>query len=43
MSTDTGKKLKKYTVNVEGVVVGGKGYGTATLKKPSCSFAITIE
>ena len=29
------KKLKKYTVNVTGVVVGGKGYGQATCKKPA--------
>ena len=29
------KKLKKYTVNVSGLVVDGKGYGQATCKKPS--------
>ena len=36
-------KIKSYTVNVTGVMIGAKGYGTATLKKPSCSFPITIE
>ena len=29
------KKLKKYSANVTGVVVGGKGYGQATIKKSS--------
>ena len=36
-------KIKSYTVNVTGVMVGTKGYGTATVKKPSCTFQITIE
>ena len=29
---DAGGRLKKYTVNVSGVLVGGVGYGTATAK-----------
>ena len=36
-------KLKKYTVNVSGVVVGGIGYGTATCKKPMVSWSVTVE
>ena len=36
-------KIKSYTVNVTGVMIGDKGYGTATIKKPSCLFVITIE
>ena len=36
-------KIKSYTVNVTGVMVGDKGYGTATLKKPAVSFPVTIE
>ena len=36
-------KLKKYTVNVSGVVVGGVGYGTATCKKPALSWAVTVK
>ena len=40
----TGKntKLKKYTVNVNGVVVDGVGYGVATCKKPAASWAVTV-
>ena len=36
-------KLKKYTVKVSGVVVGGVGYGTATCKKPVVSWAVTVK
>ena len=36
-------KLKKYTVKVSGVVVGGFGYGTATCKKPAMSWAVTVK
>ena len=36
-------KLKKYTVKVSGVVVGGVGYGTATCKKPAASWAVTVK
>ena len=36
-------KLKSYTVNVTGVMVGDTGYGEATLKKPAVSFPITVE
>ncbi len=36
-------KLKKYTVNVSGVVVGGVGYGTATCKKPAVSWSVTVK
>ncbi len=38
-----GGKLKKYTANVTGVMIGGKGYGTATVKKPAASAEVTIE
>ncbi len=37
------KKLKKYTVKVSGVVVGGVGYGTATCKKPAVNWAVTVK
>ena len=36
-------KLKKYTVNVNGIVVDGVGYGTATCKSPSFSCPVTVE
>ncbi len=36
-------KLKKYTVKVSGVVVGGVGYGVATCKKPAVSWAVTVK
>ena len=36
-------KIKSYTVNVTGVMIGAKGYGTATIKKPACTFLVTIE
>jgi hypothetical protein len=36
-------KLKKYTVNVTGLVVEGVGYGQATCKKPAASWAVTVE
>ncbi|MBQ5531107.1 MAG: hypothetical protein IIT98_03780, partial [Kiritimatiellae bacterium] len=35
-------KLKAKTVSVSGVVVGGKGYGSATIKKAG-SAAVAIE
>ena len=35
-------KLKKYTATVTGIVLGGKGYGTATIKKFG-SWPIVIE
>ena len=38
-----GSKLKKYTVNVTGVVVNGSGYGQATMKKPAASWAVTVK
>ena len=37
------RKLKKYTVNVSGVVVDGVGYGTATCKKPAMSWAVMVK
>lgn len=38
------KKLKKYTVNVSGVVVDGVGYGQATCKKPAAGpWAVTVK
>ena len=36
-------KIKAYTANVTGVMIGAKGYGTATIKKPACTFFVTIE
>ena len=36
-------KIKAYTANVTGVMIGAKGYGTATIKKPACTFLVTIE
>ena len=36
-------KLKKYTVNVTGLVVDGVGYGVATCKKPVVSWAVTVR
>ena len=36
-------KLKKYTVNVSGVVVGSVGYGTATCKKTAASWPVTVK
>ena len=36
-------KIKAYTASVTGVMIGSKGYGTATIKKPACTFPITIE
>lgn len=36
-------KIKSYTVNVTGVMVGDKGYGTATLKKLAVSFPVRVE
>ena len=36
-------KLKKYTVKVSGVVVGGVGYGVATSKKPAASWPVTVQ
>ena len=40
--TLVGGSLKKVTVAVSGVVLGGKGYGTASVKKVG-SWAVTIE
>ena len=36
-------KIKSYTVNVTGVLVEGVGYGTATLKKPACTWDVRVE
>ena len=36
-------KIKAYTANVTGVMIGAKGYGTATVKKPACTFPIAVE
>ena len=36
-------KIKAYTTNVTGVMIGERGYGTATIKKPACTFLVTIE
>lgn len=40
---EDGKKIKTYTANVTGVMIGVKGYGTATIKKTPCTFLVTIE
>ena len=41
---DGKKKLKKYTVNVIGFVVDGKGTGEATCKKPKLGpWSVTVE
>ena len=38
------KKLKKYTVNVTGVVADGKGYGQATIRRPAGGpWGVTVE
>ena len=37
------KRLKKYTFNVTGVVVGGVGYGVATCKRPAVIWTVTVE
>ncbi|MCR5750362.1 MAG: leucine-rich repeat protein [Kiritimatiellae bacterium] len=41
----TGKstKLKKYAMNVTGIVVDGVGYGQATCKKPAARWAVTVK
>ena len=36
-------KVKKFTVNVNGAVVDGIGYGTATSKKPAVSWAVSVK
>ena len=36
-------KLKTYTVNVNGFVVGGVGYGTATCKKPAVNWPVMVK
>lgn len=36
-------KLKKYTVNMTGVVVDRVGYGTATCKKPLASWGVMVK
>ena len=36
-------KLKKYTMNVTGVVVDGVGYGVVICKKPAARWAVTVE
>ena len=36
-------KLKKYKVSVSGVVVGDKGYGIATCKKPVAKWSVTVR
>ena len=40
----TNKKLNKYTANVVGSVVDGKGSGEATIKKPAAGpWHVTVE
>jgi len=38
-----GARLKKYKVNVSGVVVDGVGYGNATCKNPALSWPVGVE
>ena len=38
-----GGRLKKVKVQVSGVVLGGKGYGTASVKKPLVSWPVEIR
>ena len=38
-----GGKLKKYTLNVNGVVVDGTGSGQATCRKPSVAWPVTVR
>ena len=38
-----GVKLKKYTVNVTGLVVDGVGRGMATCRKPAASWSVTVR
>ena len=38
-----GTKFKKYTVNVNGIVVDGVGYGAATCKKPVVSWPVMVK
>ena len=38
-----GGKLKKVKVQVSGVVLGGKGYGTASVKRPLASWPVEIR
>ncbi len=38
-----GGKLKKVKVTVSGVVLGGRGYGTASVKKPAASWPVEIR
>ena len=41
--SDLGGKLKKYTMKVNGVVVGGVGYGEATCKKPAVKWDVRVR
>lgn len=36
-------KVKKFTINANGVVVDGVGYGTATCKRPAITWSVTVE
>ena len=36
-------KIKSYTANVTGMMVGDVGYGTATLRKPYCQWRVRVE
>ena len=38
-----GSKLKKYTVNVNGIVVDGVGYGEAICKRPVANWPVTVR
>jgi len=41
--TGSATKLKKYKLNVSGVVVNGTGYGTAVCKNPALNWAVTVR
>ena len=36
-------KLKSFIVSINGMVVDGVGYGTATCKKPPVSWPVTVK
>ena len=42
-SLESNGKIKAYTATVTGVMIGAKGHGTATIKKPAHTFLVTIE
>ena len=35
--------INSHMANVTGVMIGETGYGTAMIKKPACTFLVTIR